>query len=42
MNTNHSPVTNYISSSKPNVLEKHAASVKSLKLGVPMEINLSC
>ena len=42
MTTNDSPSTNYISSSKPNVLEKHAASIKSLKLEVPMEINTSC
>ena len=41
MTTNHSPPTNYVSSSKPNVLEKHAASVKSLKLEVPVEINNS-
>ena len=42
MTTNHSPPTNYISSSKPNVLEKHPALVKSLKLEVPVEINASC
>ena len=32
MTTNYSMPTNYISGSKANVHEKHAASVKSLKL----------
>ena len=42
MTTNYSLPTNYISSSKDNVFEKHAASVKSLKLEAPVEINTSC
>ena len=34
----YKPLSNNISSSKLNVLEKHAASVKCLKLEVPVEI----
>ena len=42
MTGNYSPPTNFISSSKANFLGKHVASVKSLKLEVPVEINTSC
>ena len=42
MAKNYLPPTNYISSSKANVFEKHAASVKSLKLEALMEIKISC
>ena len=38
MATNYSPPANYISSSKDNVFQKHAVSVKSLKLEAPVRL----